>query len=73
MDRRPSDFPLLRSSPHPDFEPSAPSPESVAASPMLISSRTSECGDPPIESDEVSEVSKSSTISSLNTFHCPLP
>ncbi|VDM75729.1 unnamed protein product [Strongylus vulgaris] len=55
MDRRPSDFPLLRSSPHPDFEPSAPSPESVAASPMLISSRTSECGDPPIESDEVSE------------------
>ncbi|KIH61112.1 hypothetical protein ANCDUO_08623 [Ancylostoma duodenale] len=58
MDRRPSDFPLLRSSPHPDFEPSAPSPESVAASPMLISSRTSECGDPPIESDEVSEVSK---------------
>ncbi|CAJ0609270.1 unnamed protein product [Cylicocyclus nassatus] len=75
MDRRPSDFPLLRSSPHPDFEPSAPSPESVAASPMLISSRTSECGDPPIESDEVSEgygisdsgeTSRRSTISRMD-------
>ncbi|EPB78909.1 hypothetical protein ANCCEY_01972 [Ancylostoma ceylanicum] len=72
MDRRPSDFPLLRSSPHPDFEPSAPSPESVAASPMLISSRTSECGDPPIESDEgygisdSGETSRRSTISRMD-------
>ncbi|VDL69620.1 unnamed protein product [Nippostrongylus brasiliensis] len=72
MDRRPSDFPLLRSSPHPEFEPSAPSPESVAASPMLISSRTSECGDPPVESDEgygisdSGETSRRSTISRMD-------
>ncbi|ETN80286.1 hypothetical protein NECAME_02418 [Necator americanus] len=48
------------------------SPESVAASPMLISSRTSECGDPPIESDEgygisdSGETSRRSTISRMD-------
>ncbi|VDO20587.1 unnamed protein product [Haemonchus placei] len=47
-------------------------PESVAASPMLISSRTSECGDPPIESDEgygisdSGETSRRSTISRMD-------
>ncbi|KAE9419303.1 hypothetical protein Angca_009184 [Angiostrongylus cantonensis] len=72
MDRRPSDFPLLRSSPHPEFDQSAPSPESIVASPMLISSRTSECGDPPIESDEgygisdSGETSRRSTISRMD-------
>ncbi|KAJ1362992.1 hypothetical protein KIN20_022734 [Parelaphostrongylus tenuis] len=72
MDRRPVDFPLLRSSPHPEFDQSAPSPESVVASPMLISSRTSECGDAPVESDEgygisdSGETSRRSTISRMD-------
>lgn len=66
----------MRASPSHDNEPSAPSPESIAASPMLISSRNSECGDLPIESDEgygVSdggETSRRSTLSRMDFYDC---
>ncbi|PAV74029.1 hypothetical protein WR25_27262, partial [Diploscapter pachys] len=61
---------------HQEIEPNAPSPESIAASPMLISSRNSECGDLPAESDESlqgyggvsdsGETSRRSTISRMD-------